>query len=165
MKKFTLKLLLFFLTFSVGFSVYRYCDPYLKVSLEEISRNSEVYDGKYVEIVSYIRVESHLISRDEAVPAEELIVGDDFENYEYPTILNLEKNSINLDSLRSELSENYTLYKFKRMKVRVSGKITDNCRKGGVTCCFGHSMTLVLDKIKQIEPIEDYSLPERYKLR
>lgn len=147
---------MFFLTFSVGFSVYRYCDPYLKVSLEEISKNAKDYEGKQVELITYLRT-NNLDTFDDS-----LALGEQYERPEVWAILNVKTNSINLDSLRSQLNENHHYYDYKRVKVLVRGTLIYNCNKG-VTCCGGESVTIIADKVEQLGNIEDYSVAEKYR--
>ena len=156
MKKALISFFVVTLAFLSGVTAYRF--SITELSLETISNNSEYYDGKKVEFVSYIQVSSDFISRYEATSGRDFNVGDYFEKIEAKTFLDIKTNSINLDSLLLELSENYSVNHYKRAKVRVSGVIIDNCNKG-IPCCFGKTMNLVVDKIEQLEPSEDYTLP------
>jgi hypothetical protein len=156
MKKIFVALFVFLITFCIGITDYRISTP--ELTLETISTNSEFYDGNEVEFVSYIQISPDFISRYEAIPGKDFNVGDYFEKIESKTNLDIKTNSINLDSLLLELSENYSVNHYKRAKVRVSGIIIDNCNKG-IPCCFGKTMNLVVDKIEQLEPAEDYTLP------
>src|SRR5262245_46451125 len=101
-------------TFSLGvFSsrVFSSRESYPLVSLEEISRNSEYYDGKTVEIVTY----AHLFEIDDKT----LVIGEPYEKPESFTYLDLKENSLNLYFLQKQLSENFSLNHYKRVKVKV----------------------------------------------
>ncbi len=95
-------------------------------------------------------------------------LGEPFEKKEVWTILDLEGNSTNLDTLHFQLKENLSKQHFKRAKVLVKGTVKDNCipevsKGGGVTlsgCCYGRSMTIKAQEVIQLEPVEDYNLPE-----
>jgi hypothetical protein len=156
MKKIFGALFVFLITFFIGTTDYRISTP--ELTLETISNNSEFYDGKAVEFVSYIQIRPDFISKYEVQPSEDLYVGEVFEKLEATTNLDIKTNSINLDNLFLELSENYSINKYKRAKVRVRGIIVDNCNKG-VSCCFGKTMNLTVSEIEQLEPAEDYTLP------
>ena len=104
-----------------------------------------------MQIESYIQLDS--------IGERVLYLGEPFEKPEAWTYLNTEENSINVDYLRNQLKENLSKNHFKRAKVLVKGKVEDNCNKG-VTCCFGRSITIKAQEVVQLEPIEDYTLPE-----
>jgi len=157
MKKFLLNLLIPLLTFTLGVGIYRIASP--NVSIATISGYTFFYDGMNVKIQTY----AQLASYDE----NEWYLGEPFEKKEVFTHLDLEKNSTNLDTLHSQLKENLSKQNFKRAKVLVRGTIKDNCipevsNGGGITlgCCFGRSITVKAQEVIQLEPVEDYTLPE-----
>lgn len=149
MKIFFLSLMMPILTFFIGVEVFRNATP--KVSLETVTENTAFYDGMNVEIESYMQAEE--------LDANLWRLGQQFEKPEYWTFLNFDENKSEIDSLKSELKENFSHERYKRAKVVVKGVITDNCKKS--LCCFGKSLTLKVYEIKQIAPVEDYSKPVR----
>jgi hypothetical protein len=158
MKKTLVALFVFLITFCIGITNYKISTP--ELTLETISTNSAFYDGKEVEFISYIQISPDFISKYEVQASKDLNVGEVFEKLEARTNLDIKTNSINLDNLLLELSENYSINRHKRAKVRVRGIIIDNCNKG-VTCCFGKTMNLIVAKIEQLAPAEDYTLPAK----
>lgn len=152
MKKFLLNLLIPILTFSIGVGIYRTASP--NVSIETISEYTFFYDGMNVEIETYIQLEG---SDDNF-----WYIGEPFEKKEVWTYLDLERNSTNLDALHSQLKENLSERNYKRAKVLVRGTIRDNCKMsdGIARCCFGRSMTIKVQEVIQLGPVEDYARPE-----
>ena len=158
MKKFLLNLLIPLLTFTLGVGIYRIALP--EVSIATISEYTFFYDGMNVQIETY----AQLASYDE----NEWYLGEPFEKKEVFTHLNLENNSTNLVILHSQLKENLSKQNFKRAKVLVRGTVKDNCipevsKDGGITlsgCCYGRSITIKAQEVIQLEPVEDYTLPE-----
>lgn len=149
MKRFLLNLLIPLLTFSLGVGIYRTASP--AVSIAAITDYTFFYDGMNVQIETY----AQLASYDE----NEWYLGEPFEKKEVFTQLDLENNSTNLITLHSQLKENLSKQHFRRAKVLVRGTIQDNCN-GSVTCCFGKSITVKAQEVIQLEPVEDYTLPE-----
>ncbi|HXH69558.1 MAG TPA: hypothetical protein VNI60_04340 [Pyrinomonadaceae bacterium] len=149
MKKFLALFIIPIITFCLGVSVYRNSTP--EVSIETITKHTSFYDGMNVQIKTYAQLES--------IDEKNLYSGEPFEKYEAWTYLHTEENSINIDNLRNQLKENLSKKHFKRVKVLVKGTIQDNCNKG-TTCCFGNSITIKAQEVTQLEPVEDYTLPE-----
>ncbi|MCD9187583.1 MAG: hypothetical protein LUM44_14280 [Pyrinomonadaceae bacterium] len=149
MKIFLLSLMMPILTFYIGVEVFRNAAP--KVSLETVTENTDFYDGMTVEIESYMQAEE--------IDTNLWRLGQQFEKPEYWTFLNFDENKSEIDSLKSELKENFSLDRYKRVKVVVKGVITDNCKNR--LCCFGKSLNLKVYEIKQIAPVEDFSNPVR----
>ncbi len=148
---------LFLLIISIStfcFGVLTAPNSYKQVSLEEITQNCKYYDGKRVEIITYAQIFR--------VDEESIIIGEPFEKNEIITFLDLEENSINLAALQKQLTEDYSINKFKRVKVRVIGKVFNNCKE--VTCCFGKSFKIIAESIEQIGQIEDYTVPLPFQL-
>ncbi len=149
MKKFLALFIIPIITFSLGVFVYRNSTP--KVSIETLTKYTNFYDGMNVQIETY----SQLEFIDEKV----LYLGEPFEKYEAWTYLLTEDTSINLENLRNQLKEDLSKKHFKRAKVLVKGVVQNNCGKGA-TCCFGESITIKAQEVTQLEPVEDYNLPE-----
>lgn len=137
------------------FAAHKYQPHYPLVSLEEISAKSEYFDGKYVEIITYAQLDRF--------DQKDFTIGEPLEKRESLTFLRLEENSLNLDSLKETLSENYSVNQYKRVKVKVRGKVYDNCNKG-VTCCVGNTIDFITESVEQIDQIEDYTVPEKFQL-
>lgn len=149
---------LFFLIISIStfcFGVLTAPNSYKQVSLEEITQNIKYYDGKRVEIITYAQIFR--------VDEESIIIGEPFEKNEIITFLDLEENSINYPALQKQLTENFSIHKYKRVKVKVTGKVYNNCNKG-FTCCFGKSLKIITESIEQIGQIEDYTVPLEFQL-
>ena len=152
MKKFLLNLLIPVLTFAVGVGIYRFSIP--AASLQNIANYTAFYDGVDVQIETY----AQLADSDQNY----FYLGDFDEKTKALFLLNTEKSSINLASLHNELIGNFSDKHFKRVKVLVIGKVQDNCKTDGLTfgCCFGRTITIKAQEVKQLEPIEDYTMPE-----
>jgi hypothetical protein len=157
MKKFLLNLLIPILTFVIGVGIYRISSP--NVSLAAISEYTFFYNGMNVQIETYAQLESY--------DGNSWYIGEPFEKQEVSTYLDLENNLTNLDTLHSQLKENLSEQKFKRVKVLVKGTVKDNCNQQGKTggsisfgCCFGRSITIKAQEVIQLEPVEDYISPE-----
>lgn len=149
MKIFFLSLMIPILTFFIGVEVYRNVTP--QVSLETITENTAFYDGMNVEIESYMQADE--------MDEDFWRLGQQFEKPEYWTFLNFDENISEIDALKSELKENFSTDRYKRVKVIVKGVITDNCKN--TTCCAGKVLKLKVYEIKQIAPVEDFSRPVR----
>lgn len=147
MKIFFLSLMMPILTFFIGVEVFRNATP--KVSLETVTENTAFYDGMTVEIESYMQAEE--------IDTNLWRLGQQFEKPEYWTFLNFDENKSEIDSLKSELKENFSHERYKRVKVVVKGVITDNCKER--LSCFGKSLNLKVYEIRQIAPVEDFSRP------
>lgn len=147
MKIFFLSLMMPILTFFIGVEVFRNATP--KVSLETVTENADFYDGMSVEIESYMQAEE--------LDANLWRLGQQFEKPEYWTFLNFDENKSEIDSLKSELRENFSIDRYKRAKVVVKGVITDNCEN--ITCCAGKVLRLKVYEIRQIAPVEVFSRP------
>jgi hypothetical protein len=157
MEKFLLNLLIPVLTFAIGVEIYKISSSNL--SIQAISDYTSFYDGMNVQIETY----AQLASYDE----REWYLGEPFEKKELFTYLDLENNSTNLSSLHSQLKENYSKQKFKRVRVLVRGTVKDDCQtnagdgaKISFGCCFGRTITIKAQEVIQLEPVEDYTLPE-----
>jgi hypothetical protein len=149
MKKFLLNLLIPILTFIIGVGIYRISTP--NVSIETLTKYTAFYDGMNVQIETFAQVEP--------IDGKVLYLGEPFEKLEAWTYLHTEGNSLNLDNLHNQLKENLSQKHFKRAKVLVIGRVEDNCNKG-TTCCFGKSITIQAQEVTQLEPVEEYDLPE-----
>lgn len=147
MRIFLLSLTIAILTFFIGVEVFRNSTP--KVSLETITENTAFYDGMTVEIESYMQADD--------IDENLWRLGQQFEKAEYWTFLKFNENKSEIDSLKLNLKENFSIDHYKRAKVVVKGVITDNCKKR--LCCFGKSLNLEVSEIRQISPVEDFSRP------
>ena len=152
-RRFSTYLIILLITFFVGISSVP--KSYPLISLEEISKNSEYYDGKKVEITTYMYLDRF--------DQKDFMIGEPYEKYESNTSLDLNENLVNLDFLKTSLSANYSVNHYKRIKVRVKGKVIDNCNKG-ITCCFGKTLRIIAESVDQIGQIEDYSVPEEFQI-
>lgn len=156
MKKFLISFIIPFLTFAAGVFIYRNSTP--KVSLETISAHTWFYDGMNVEIESYAQLEFF----DE----NGWSIGAPFEKKEVMTYLDLENNLTNIENLHLQLKEDLSKNHYKRAKVLVKGVVKDNCNhfsaNGTISfgCCFGRSITIKAQEVKQLAPVEDYTRPE-----
>jgi hypothetical protein len=149
MKKFLAVFIIPIITFCLGVFVYRNSIP--KVSIETLTKRTNFYNGMNVKIETYAQLEF--------IDEKVLYLGEPFEKYEAWTYLHTEESSINLDNLRNQLKENLSKKHFKRVKVLVKGTVQNNCNKGA-TCCFGESITIKAQEVTQLEPVEDYNLPD-----
>ncbi|HQU84710.1 MAG TPA: hypothetical protein PKY59_16345 [Pyrinomonadaceae bacterium] len=149
MKIFFVSLIILILTFFIGVEVFRNSTPNL--SLETISKDTAFYDGMNVEIESYIQFDG--------IDQDSWRLGQQFEKPEYWTFLKFDESKSDIESLKSQLRDNFSLERYKRAKVVVKGVITDNCKKR--LCCFGKSLSLKVYEIRQISPVEDFYNPVR----
>jgi hypothetical protein len=149
MREFLAAFIIPIITFCLGVFVYRNSIP--KVSIETLTKRTNFYNGMNVQIETYAQLEF--------IDEKVLYLGEPFEKYEAWTYLHTEESSINLDNLRNQLKENLSKKHFKRVKVLVKGTIQNNCNKGA-TCCFGESITIKAQEVTQLEPFEDYNLPD-----
>ncbi len=148
-----LKLLIPLLTFSFGVGIYRISPP--KASLHTITTFTSLFDGASVELETYAQLLDH--------DTNEYYLGDFDEKTGAVVRLDTENSSSNsLASLSNELEANLLDKHFKRVKVLVKGTVKDNCKTDGSTfgCYFGRSITIKAQEVKQLEPVEDYTLPE-----
>lgn len=157
MKKFLLNFLIPILTFSFGVGIYRISTP--KVSLKTITTFTSFYDGASVEIETYAQLTDF--------DSNYYYLGDFDEKIGMVVGLDTENSSPDLASLHNELVANLSDKHFKRVKVLVKGTVKDNCKtevssNGAISfgCCFGRSITIKAQEVKQLEPVEDYTLPE-----
>lgn len=88
-------------------------------------------------------------------------LGQQFEKPEYWTFLKFDENKSDIELLKSQLKEDFSLEHYKRAKVVVKGVITDNCKN--ITCCAGQSFNLKVYEIEQIAPVEEFYNPVRDK--
>ena len=153
-----MKKLLFFLLISIStffIGLFSVSESYPIVSLADVTEDSEYYDGKTVEIITFARIYD--------LEDKKIIIGEPYEKPEAFTSLDLKENSINLDFLKNQLSENFSLNNYKRVKVRVIGKVYDNCNKGG-TCCVGKTLKIITKSVTRTGQIEDYTIPFKFQL-
>ncbi len=149
MKKFLFYIILSILTFAFGVFIYRISSP--NVSMVTLTNYTAFYDGKEIETETYIQVES--------LNGKYFYLGEPFEKPEAWVYLNTEGTNINLDSLKKQLIVNLSNRHFYRAKVFVKGTVRDNCNKG-TTCCFGRTITILAQEVKQLAPVEEYTRPE-----
>jgi hypothetical protein len=152
MKRLLLFLIISISTFFLGLFSAR--ESYHPVSLEEITQNIDYYEGKSVEIVTYASLFD--------IEEKNLTIGEPYEKKEALTFLDLPPNSIDADGLRNRLAENFSFNRHKRVKVIVTGQVSNNCNKG-ITCCFGKSLAIITKDIKPIGQIEDYTVPTQFQ--
>lgn len=146
MKKILCNLLLMLLTFEIGFMIYRAFIP--KVTLAQISESTSFYNGKTVE------VETFLLARKND---DSLWTITDFdESSEVVTAAYFEEDSIKPDFLKDSVNTDG----IKRAKVLIKGKVLDNCNiDGRPTCCLFKAVTIEAREVIQLAPVEDYSQP------
>lgn len=147
-----LNLIIPILTFVVGVGIYRFSIP--NSSLNNIANYTTLYDGVDVQIETYAQLAD--------TESEYYYLGDFDTKTKALFLLDTEKSSTNLASLHNELAGNFSDKHFKRVKVLIIGKVQDNCKSDGLTfdCCFGRTITIKAQEVKQLEPIEDYTMPE-----
>ena len=147
MKKLACNLLLMLLTFEIGFVLYRAFIP--KVTLAQISENTSFYNGRTIE------VETFLLARKSD---ESLWTITDFdESTSAVTVAYFENDSAKPDFLKDSINKDG----IKQAKVLIKGKVLDNCNiDGRPTCCLFKAITIETQEVIQLEPVKDYSRPE-----
>ena len=137
------------LTFAIGVSM---CGLFVThTSIEDISKDSASYNGRIVEIESYLSLNSR------ENDGQEWMLGEPFEKPEAWTYLDIKTDTSLLIELRNKLAVNLPERQYNRAKVVVVGRVTDNCLSS--TCCFGRSITIDVSSITQTGPVELYSVP------
>lgn len=150
------------LTFLIGVGIYsfsvtnfapivtNYEQP--TVSLETISGDTEFYDGQDIVIKTYIQ----LTYFDE----NSFYLGE-IEKKHVMTHLNIDNVNLDIDSLHKKLKVNLSENNYNRALVLVKGKVQDNCNiEGIISCCFGKTITIKAQEIKQLAPVEYYKRPK-----
>lgn len=144
------------LTFALGIFIYRVSSP--KVSLETISKYTAFYDGMNVTVETYAQLKSY--------DDKSWYIGEPSEKMEIWTNLDISNVHINLETLHTQLKEDLNEQSYKRVRVLVKGKVIDSCNhlsdNGTITfgCCFGKSIKIVAQEVKQLAPVEVYTRPE-----
>ena len=157
MKKFLLNLLIPVLTFALGIGVYRIALP--TVSIETISDYTFFYNGRDVQIETYVKLRSP--------DGNVWYLGEPFSKNEAVVFLDLENNSTYLGALHSQLKEDLSDRNFKFAKVLIRGTVEDNCSPGAPdnkftdVCCYNFRLiTIKAQEVIQLEPVETYTLPQ-----
>jgi hypothetical protein len=142
-------------TFAIGTSIGSDWAP--KTTLEEISKDTPYYDGRMVQVESYVAFEA--IGIDFSL----WTLGEPFEKPEITTVLDMQKvewTSPTISELRRQLSTNRSAERHNRARVRVIGRVRDNCNPtSGITCCFGRIVTIDVSSLTRLEEVELYSIP------
>lgn len=136
---------IFLLTFYGGLLASEF--SYDATTLGEITADIKFYDGRFVEIRTYAQLDSFDGS---------WTAGEQWEKLEASTFLELEHEPLHL---REQLTQNISLSAYNRVEVILRGRVRDNC-VGGLTCCFGNSLTIVDATIDPLGTIEYYSRPD-----
>lgn len=134
------------LAFYVGLLAFEFW--YVHTTLAEITANIKHYDGRLVEIETYLQVDSF---------EGGWTAGEQWEKPEAFTILQLTNEPA---QLRDKLSHHLSLSEYNRVKVLLRGRVKDQCT-GGNTCCFGQVIKIEDASFVQIGPIEPYTRPIR----
>lgn len=145
MRRFAKTWLFAIVTFAIGISLAH--RPVTVTSLEEISTNIEEYDGRVVEVETYLQFDELFGWR----------IGEPFEKAERMTFLEFTEQTILQSDLQGELSQDWSVDQFRRVKVRARGILDDNCDGEIARCCFGQSMSLKNASISVIDPVVTYS--------
>ena len=153
MSRVLLNLTVALLAFILGVASCFFCVT--RTTLEEISKNPAFYDGEYVQVESYASFDPE--DGDEATWE----FGEQFEKSEVFTFLTIKGNSNKINDLREQLTVGRSEEHYRRAMVRVNGIVHDNCLS--LTCCFGPTMTIDVQSLTQIDPVETYTIPVQFR--
>ena len=124
-------------------------------SLETISNSPKRYDDKTIEVIDYVYVWDF--------SPKDWRLGDEDHRSRYGASVGLEFNGPKPRALERLLTENLTVEAHNRVKVRVKGRVKDNCNIPGVmTCCFGRTMTIIVETIVPVGNVERYRIAQEY---